>query len=266
MYDAIPTMLLLNNNDHDHANDNDSSSSVVTVFVQGTGALRYDLFQGNVLLDDIIAVCPFNDTIYQVAMNLKGRQLLQVLNLSSRSTTTTQPNDDDVVLIAEEGGSQQRLLPKFAVSIRTIQPNQSYDILTTQFHVADMMERIREVTGSVPPNEHALPQPVANPAGGGVWNTTTVWRDYVKQEWPCWKKKTPSSSSSTTSTTTTTSAVEKKEKPMAAAIFICLIVCGLWAYQRRKQELHRLGYMPIGDVSSTTTSMASMRSAGTPLV
>ena len=49
------------------------------IFIQGTMAFRYDLYAGPVTFDDVIAVCPFNDTVYEMVDNISGRHILSVL-------------------------------------------------------------------------------------------------------------------------------------------------------------------------------------------
>jgi 2',3'-cyclic-nucleotide 2'-phosphodiesterase (5'-nucleotidase family) len=200
------------------------------VFVQGTGAFRYDLFPGRVFLDDIIAVCPFNDTIYKIAQDILGSELLEILGVA----TTTQPNS------TLQTGSP---LPYFAVSTNNINPDDLYDLTTVQFHVHDLVERTKQIAGK---SLISPPQAALNNATGEIWTTTNLWTEFVQQEWPC-------SSNSSTQTTSrdrvggprASKDSRKAEKPKTAALFIILIVCGLWVYQKRKKYLQRRGYMPV---------------------
>jgi 2',3'-cyclic-nucleotide 2'-phosphodiesterase (5'-nucleotidase family) len=200
------------------------------VFVQGTGAFRYDLFPGRVFLDDIIAVCPFNDTIYKIAQDILGSELLEILGVA----TTTQPNS------ALQTGSP---LPYFAVSTNNINPDDLYDLTTVQFHVHDLVERTKQIAGK---SLISPPQAALNNATGEIWTTTNLWTEFVQQEWPC-------SSNSSTQTASrdrvggprASKDSRKAEKPKTAALFIILIVCGLWVYQKRKKYLQRRGYMPV---------------------
>jgi 2',3'-cyclic-nucleotide 2'-phosphodiesterase (5'-nucleotidase family) len=64
------------------------------VYIQGTGLLRYDLYTGPITIDDIIAVTPFNDSIYSVVENVDGeilRTVLQALENSSSAVGTALP-------------------------------------------------------------------------------------------------------------------------------------------------------------------------------
>lgn len=72
--------------------EEDDIDIIKTIFVQGTGALRYDLFAGPIVVDDIISVCPFDDIIYQITPKhhpLTGRQLLRVFNLSIKGQSSS---------------------------------------------------------------------------------------------------------------------------------------------------------------------------------
>jgi 2',3'-cyclic-nucleotide 2'-phosphodiesterase (5'-nucleotidase family) len=222
MHEIVPTLLLAD------------GTTTSRILVQGTGAFRYDLFPGTVVVDDVIAVCPFNDTIYQIS-TLKGWQVLQVLNVSS-----TTPNE-----VLPEGSA----LPRWAVSTKKIDKHQSYDLLTSHFHVQDMVERVQNVLAYPIPD----PEPVvADPASGQLfWTTTNLWNTYIEKEWPCGKAtilQVPGAASTD---------VTKEEQPMAVFIFIMLIVGGLWVYQKRKQQLQRLGYMPMGDATMGLLRTAS---------
>jgi hypothetical protein len=181
-----------------------------------------------VVLDDVIAVCPFNDTIYKIAQDIRGSELLEILGV----TNTTQPNS------ALQTGTP---LPYFAVSTVNINPDDLYDLATVNFHVRDLVDRTKRITGkSLSP-----PQAVWNHATGEIWTSTNLWTEFVQQEWPC------SSSTPTSHDTVATSALSpskdsgKTEKPKTATVFIILIVCGLYVHQKRKKYLRRRGYMPI---------------------
>jgi hypothetical protein len=125
------------------------------VFVQRTGALRYSLFDGQVTMDDVIAVCPFNDTIYQVAKKIRGHILLQIISQANRPVSTG-PG-----------------LPDFAVSPSHIEPHRDYSIYVPDWSVREMRERIVNATGRIDA-----------PVSQTRTSTTNLWRDFVVQSWP----------------------------------------------------------------------------------
>jgi 2',3'-cyclic-nucleotide 2'-phosphodiesterase (5'-nucleotidase family) len=206
-------------------NHNDS-----LVFVQGTAALRYSLLQGTVLVDDVIAVCPFNNTIYKMAERLTGRQILEILN-TSKANAVVETGDE---------------LPPFAVSTQSIDPDKLYDLATSEFHVRGFFERIKNATG-LPVSR---PKPLRNPKTGESWTTTNLFRDYVSEEWHC----RPTSPSVVVLEPPAVPA--KQEKPLTASVFIVLVICGLWVYQKRKRYI-RSEYEFIGE--GNITAMWSQR-------
>ena len=224
MYQIIPNMLHLKEKGED-------------VFVQGTGALRYDLFHGQVLLDDLISVCPFNDTVYSISPQITGQELLQVLEIAS-----IHPND-----VIPPGYRYD--LPYFAISSKTIQLDQWYTIITTEFHKNDMVKRIHNVT-----DYQVQATPI--PSNDGFWTTTNLWTKYVEQEWPCWSQKAKMlEAKGKQEESQLDSSLQKEENPIAAFIFIALVVCGLWIYQKRKQYLQRSGYIPVADSMNSSSGL-----------
>lgn len=212
------------------------------LFVQGTGALRYDLFQGTVVLDDIISVCPFNDTIFLVG-KVQGWQLLAGLNMSA--------------LEAIDGNKNASTLPRWAFSSVDFNLNQSYYLLTSQFHLNEMVGLVENYLG------YPLPDPnpfIRHPTGDDnsdlrFWTTTDMWKAYIEREWKC--KTSGQSGNSSRQNATDGAALAKEEKPLTVAVFIVLIVCGLYIYQKRKEHLERAGYIPIGDPTTTLIRTSS---------
>jgi 2',3'-cyclic-nucleotide 2'-phosphodiesterase (5'-nucleotidase family) len=47
------------------------------IFMQGVGAMRYKLYEGNVTLDDLTSASPFNDTIYLIDDQVKGEDIIR---------------------------------------------------------------------------------------------------------------------------------------------------------------------------------------------
>jgi hypothetical protein len=259
MFDIVPTMLFSNWKD---TTDKAGAVESKPIFVQGTGAFRYNLFQGLVVLDDVIAVCPFNDTIFQITQDLTGQQLLQVLN----TTNTNYPNQ------VPNSNNEYSALPYFAISTNDpIEAEKTYDLLTSHFHVPDMVQRVELVLGYPIPDPNPVQSKNHHHAPGEFWTTTNLWQSYIEQEWPCDDTHTtygasspvaasrlvpaPATTTTTTTTrtgtTTATTVVIQDEKPLTVLFFIALSVCCLYIYQKRKEHLQRSGYVPIGDPTTS---------------
>eukprot|EP00538_Stauroneis_constricta_P011188 CAMPEP_0119554560 /NCGR_PEP_ID=MMETSP1352-20130426/7021_1 /TAXON_ID=265584 /ORGANISM="Stauroneis constricta, Strain CCMP1120" /LENGTH=626 /DNA_ID=CAMNT_0007601173 /DNA_START=28 /DNA_END=1908 /DNA_ORIENTATION=+ len=197
-----------------------------TIFVQSTGGLRYSLFEGNVVLDDVVSVTPFNDTVYKIGSDVSGSTLLQMLHV-------THINEPQV----------GQKLPKYGVSCTDFDANNKYDILTAQFDSAYLHNRLQTVTGlPVPP-----PQPIhSKTSGGGYVKTTKLWVEYIKTYWPC--RPFSSLGGHPLEAASPDTIVVQEEKPLATAIFISLVVLGVWMHSRQADR--RRGYRQIGEMPS----------------
>jgi 2',3'-cyclic-nucleotide 2'-phosphodiesterase (5'-nucleotidase family) len=128
------------------------------VYLQGSGAFRYDLYQGQILLDDIVTMNPFNDTIYRVTQELKGSYLIQILNAENFNAQPAVPWMMNV--------------PNYIFSSNDIDPEKMYEVFTVFFDLAFVVERVEKVTGqSVTPE----PQSLA---------TTDLWINFIQEQWP----------------------------------------------------------------------------------
>jgi 2',3'-cyclic-nucleotide 2'-phosphodiesterase (5'-nucleotidase family) len=128
------------------------------VYIQGSGAFRYDLYQGQILLDDIVTMNPFNDTIYRVTQELKGSYLIQILNAENFNAQPAVPWMMNV--------------PNYIFSSNDIDPEKMYEVFTVFFDLAFVVERVEKVTGqSVTPE----PQSLA---------TTDLWINFIQEQWP----------------------------------------------------------------------------------
>jgi hypothetical protein len=116
------------------------------------------LLQGNVTVDDVIAVSPFNDTLSLVAENISGSHLLQILG------TPNQVN----------GNSK---LPLYTVA-GTFEPQYYYDLFTVGFELAYFQDAVYNVTGS-------RFDPVPQYRNGKPIMTTGLWMDYVSTSLVC---------------------------------------------------------------------------------
>jgi len=234
MYRIIPRILFpATTGDEDDPSRIGLDNETIPIFVQGTGAFRYKLFHGRVVLDDVIAVCPFNDTIYQFSNQLTGNELLTLLNV-----TSSFPNS-----IHSDTG-EFTVLPHLAVSVNgSIDVHRHYKLVTPHFHIIDMAERMYQVLGKPVPD----PQPLlrTDKVPGDFWTTTNVWKSFIESNWKCTGSDLHRSPG--LEGLHRRSHVTQEEQPLTVLAFVLILIVGLYAYQKRKQQLARFGYMPIGD-------------------
>lgn len=126
------------------------------VFVQRTGAFRYSLLRGNVTVDDIIAVDPFNNSLWKVSNSVLGADILRALG---------------DLFVTPKGAS----LPPLAISSQ-IEPERSYALYTVQFSLAEIVDRFQNTTGL---SLYTVPV-VRN---GKVCRTTELWQSFVVEQW-----------------------------------------------------------------------------------
>lgn len=126
------------------------------LFLQRTGAFRYALFEGEITVDDIIAVCPFDDAIYEVADGIQGATVLEILRQSSSTLDGT-----------------REPLPALAASPSLIERDAYYNVYVPDWNMPEMLDRISNITG-----KSYTPAKLA-----GV-STTKLWFDFVNHSWP----------------------------------------------------------------------------------
>eukprot|EP00980_Cylindrotheca_fusiformis_P014886 scaffold4061_cov108-Cylindrotheca_fusiformis.AAC.14 len=225
------------------------------VFVQGTNALRYDLMNGKILIDDVIAVCPFNDTIYQIAESVSGKQLLEALNISLPSTSTKAPLDPNDIL---PPGSQLPVWSVATTSAALLDLEAHYQVLTPRFHVEYLKHRIANVTGL--PEMDEIPVSKHKKNHNKVHTTTDLIKDYISANWPCqpqtsiWDVIDPPPPP--TAPPIENGRPKKQEKPIVVSIFIILILVGLLAYRTRRKQY--FDYESIPESKSTSEVYRSM--------
>ena len=152
------------------------------VFVQSTGGLRYDLFEGQASRDDLIAVSPFNDTIYKVCEGLKGTELYSILNI-----------------LNDEGFSVVPSLPAFLSTADLVEPpgalfledaNRRFDLFGIDFDVSTVVAAAKRVRPNHPcqPVEMCEDGDDHNDISGGTSvcvNSNRMWTSYVAQDTSC---------------------------------------------------------------------------------
>jgi 2',3'-cyclic-nucleotide 2'-phosphodiesterase (5'-nucleotidase family) len=128
-----------------------------SVYVQSSGSFRYDIYNGQVTLDDIISANPFNDTIVRLSNAVKGRQIIQVLGGQINSLKSSVP--------------WLPHLPDYVCSVDDIDPEKTYDLYTIHADVGHFVECISNITGRAVDPEY---QNVT---------TTDLLLNFISQEW-----------------------------------------------------------------------------------
>ena len=160
-------------------------TGTVPIFLQGTGALRYDLMGPTVVVDDIIAVSPFRNPIFQVGSRLTAQELRTIL--------------DSLQVDQVAPGWESAGFVKFGVAGNrpTDDDNELYyDLYTVEFHLEQLSQQVIQAhencTGDADKKDRNFftPQPLFDGALRGKQpskhlETTQLWMEYVRAEWKC---------------------------------------------------------------------------------
>lgn len=127
------------------------------ILIQNTGAFRYDLFEGNTTLNDVVTVSPYNDTLYMIIEEVNGSDFLRAFG---------EPNviDENAYLAT---------LPQLVVSGR-IDEDKFYKVYTVEFDVGFVSSRLALTTGRV-----ITPLKLDGQTSG------LLWSNFVKENWKC---------------------------------------------------------------------------------
>lgn len=131
-----------------------------SVLVQSTEAFRYDLMDGNLSRDDLIAVSPFRDSIWKVSERTRGADILLALGLLGQ-------------------GPNYLGLPSWVLS-GAILPDGYYDLFTESVSIAAVRLALQNVSNAEPSFE-----PIQVYRNGVAVTTTSLWFDYVSAFWSC---------------------------------------------------------------------------------
>jgi hypothetical protein len=140
--------------------------------IQSTGSFRYDLFDGNITMDDVVAVTPFEDDIYKVSERTLGADIIaafgppnQVAKNGTKGTVIINGRVVD--------------LPEYAMT-GTIHPDQYYDLYTQEISVSFIQETLQNVTNST-----AFPPEQQFRQDGSSVTTLSLWLDFIDNHWSC---------------------------------------------------------------------------------
>ena len=157
-------------------------------FVSSTGALRYDIYEGNVTVDDIDMALPFSDSLH-VARRVQGATIAKALRLLQLGSWLA--TDDEQRLDDEEehyGGRRTRPryssppgvawpIPRYLATSDAPPADQYFDVIVGSFDTRAVLAAIQQASGSaepitlVPYDQHVvLPGEISPPA-----NDTAAW-------------------------------------------------------------------------------------------
>jgi len=169
------------------------------ILLQGTGSLRYDLYNGSVLVDDIVTMSPFGDDYHLVATDVPGNDVLglqEILNggdgrdyLGGRRRLAAPPSSGKYGArhVTEVFERRLQSVPRFIMSGN---PENSttelYEVYTVSFDLAFVTEELETILG------RELTPTIPYPDIDG----TSIWSDYVSANWPCSGDSSSGSSSS----------------------------------------------------------------------
>jgi 2',3'-cyclic-nucleotide 2'-phosphodiesterase (5'-nucleotidase family) len=124
--------------------------SASKLFLQNIGGMRYSLFKGNLTVDDLISITPYNDTLYFVAEGINGSQF------TAAFSDVLHPDAPQMVIAGK------------------VVEDQFYDVYSVDFDVDYVTERLENITGRTI-------EPI--PLDGRT--TGTLWMSYIKESFVC---------------------------------------------------------------------------------
>ena len=125
------------------------------VVLQGkSSSFRYDLFKGNVTLNDLMIVSPFNDTMYLVASELPSTVIVALNKTMNQKHNLDLPGLADFILIGD------LVFERF------------YDLYTLEYEVPFIQQALEMISG-----KQVEPKPVAAAA-------TSLWLSFFEKYWP----------------------------------------------------------------------------------
>jgi len=146
------------------------------VFVQSTGAMRYDLFEGEISRDDLIAVSPFNDTIFQVCAGLKGSEMDAILNLLNDEGFSVVPSLPPFLSTADLFADRHAMLTD---------AEQRFDLFGISFDVTKVVNVAKRINPENPCHPVELCTPLMANTRPFCINSIELWLDYVAQDTSC---------------------------------------------------------------------------------
>jgi Calcineurin-like phosphoesterase len=175
----------------EESNAHDANNGATPIFIQGTGALRYSLLGPVVVVDDIIAVSPFENLVFQIGANLTAHQLNQVFE------TMQVDGPAPAWGLVNFGVAGERPGP----TTTSIDSTKRYDLYTVEFHLEQVLAAVKQAlsdTGYSNVADSLVAKPVYRPEMGTDYHhlhfrerkrepldATDFWFHFVRNEWRC---------------------------------------------------------------------------------
>lgn len=134
----------------------------------GTGLLRYDLFKGDVIVDDVWTLCPFSEPYY-VIRSVEGSDLQAAFELLNS-------DEYDPYKLNSAGASRRgpllpRTLPNYLISTAPVSGN-LYDVLGSEWDASFIAKALGDVTHESVPEFSVF----------GSVNTTELWLNWMESD------------------------------------------------------------------------------------
>ena len=135
------------------------------MFLGDSGELRYDVAEGKMIKDDVIAVTPFNDTVFSLGPDVPGSVVIQLVNFLN-----------DEPSLENEKWEKYVLSP----SLDDLESDLLYEIMAPEFSVKTIINGLEQIgyNGTVGQTDSGF-------------RSTNIWLDFVQDQWKC---KTPEKS------------------------------------------------------------------------
>ena len=180
MNQVIPTTFFprIEKKQQHYRNHHNSTTTIgFPIFMQGTGGLRYDLFSPVVVVDDIIAVSPFENPIYKVGHKLTTVQLYDVFD--ALNVDEINPKWAAVGLVNYGIAGERPSRP--SSTTEDDDDGKRYDLYTVSFHVAEVYPLVVNATGSTA----FPPKPIMEKHSKKQLDTSKMWFEFVRKQWKC---------------------------------------------------------------------------------
>jgi hypothetical protein len=137
------------------------------VLIAGTGLLRYDLFKGPIVVDDMWTICPFAEPYY-VIESVVGSDLQAAFVLLNTDNYDPFKLKSPGYSRRGPSGFTKRSLPNYLISSQP-ESGEMYDVLGSEWDAIFIAGALEEVTGQTPLEYNVF----------GTVNTTEVWLNWM---------------------------------------------------------------------------------------
>lgn len=146
------------------------------MFLGASGGFRYDLAGSKVMVDDVIAVSPFNETIFSLGPSIPGSVVKQLVTEVLNAGPNSDPKLDMFVLSPSLDDPK---LDKFVLSpsLDDLQNSTLYEIMAPEWGVTFILDGLKEIkyNGTVQQVDSGFA-------------STDIWLQFVKDKWKCTEK------------------------------------------------------------------------------